>query len=68
MLVSDDDMVNSNVGIFYGAPPRLLQRIFGSFRIDEQHAEHMNDVRKQFNPMNALLGDLPDVTRQECIY
>ena len=76
MFVRDDEMVNSNVGIFYDAPSwhhpdyygfLLLQRMFGSFRIDE-HAEHLNDVRKQYNSMHALLGDLPDVTRQECIY
>jgi hypothetical protein len=40
----------------------LLQRMFGDFRID-QHAEHLNDTKKQYNSMHSLLGDLVDVTR-----
>jgi mitochondrial-processing peptidase subunit beta len=41
--------------------------MFGSFRIDK-HAEHLNDVKKQYNSMHALLGDLPDVTMAESHY
>ena len=40
----------------------LLQRIFGNFQIDK-HASHINDVKKQYNSMHAMLGDLVDVTR-----
>ena len=76
LFIRDDEMINSNVGVFYDAPDwghkdyygfLLLQRIFGSFSI-EQNAEHLNDVLKQYNSMHAMLGDLPDVTKHECIY
>lgn len=54
LFIRDDEMVNSNVGVFYDAPSikdpdyysfLLLQHMFGSYRIDE-HAEHLNDVKK----------------------
>ena len=76
LFIRDDEMVNSNVGVFYDAPSwkdpdfyafLLLQRIYGSFNI-ERNASHLNDVKKQYNSLHAMLGDLPDVTRQECIY
>lgn len=76
MMIRDDDMVNSNVGVFYDAPSwkhedfygfLLLQRIFGSYSID-RNAEHLNDVKKQYNSMHVLLGELVDVTKSECIY
>ena len=70
LFIRDDEMYNSNVGVFYDAPGikhedyyafLLLKHMFGSYRIDK-HAEHLNDVKKQYNSMHALLGDLPDVT------
>lgn len=76
LMIRDDEMINSSVGVFYDAPGwkhedfysfLLLQRVFGNFQIDK-HAEHLNDVKKQYNSMHAMLGDLPDVTRQECLY
>lgn len=76
LFIRDDEMVNSNVGVFYDAPGwkdpdfysfLLLQRLFGSYQID-RHAEHLNDVKKQYNSMHAMLGDLVDVTRHETIY
>lgn len=76
LFIRDDEMINSNVGVFYDAPSikhpdyysfLLLQNMFGNFRIDK-NAEHLNDVKKQYNSMHALLGDLPDVTRQESLY
>lgn len=76
MFIRDDEMINSSVGVFYDAPGwkhedfyafLLLQRIFGNFQIDK-NAEHLNDVKKQYNSMQAMLGDLPDVTRQECLF
>merc|ERR1712166_856723 len=72
LMMSDDEMINSNVGVFYDAPGvkhedyfafTLMKNMFGSYRID-QHAEHLNDVHKQYNSMHALLGNLPVVTRQ----
>ena len=72
----DDEMYNSNVGIFYDAPTYkhpdfygflLLQHMFGSYRLDK-NAEHLNDVRKQYNAMHMLLGELVDVTRADCSY
>jgi hypothetical protein len=54
LFIRDDEMVNSNVGVFYDAPSwkhedfyafLLLQRIFGNYSID-RHAEHLNDVKK----------------------
>lgn len=76
LFMRDDEMINSNVSVFYDAPSinhpdyygfQLLQRIFGTFNI-EKNAEHLNDVLKQYNSLHALLGDLPDVTRQQCFY
>jgi len=69
-------MVNSNVGVFYDAPSikhedyyafLLLKHMFGYYRINE-HAEHLNDVRKQYSSMHVLLGDLVDVTMSDCEY
>jgi len=76
LFIRDDEMYNSNVGVFYDAPGikhedyyafLLLKHMFGSYRIDK-HAEHLNDVKKQYNSMHALLGDLPDVTMAESHY
>lgn len=76
LYIRDDEMVNSNFGVFYDAPSikdadyygfLLLQNMFGDYRID-QHAEHLNDVKKQYNSMHALLGDLVDVTHSNCHY
>lgn len=76
LFIRDDEMYNSNVGVFYDAPNikhedyygfLLLKHMFGSYRIDK-HAEHLNDVKKQYNSMHALLGDLPDVTMADSHY
>lgn len=76
LFIRDDEMYNSNVGVFYDAPSikdpdyysfLLLQHMFGEYRIDK-NAEHLNDVKKQYNSMHALLGDLVDVTRAESLY
>jgi len=76
LFIRDDEMINSNVGIFYDAPSvkdedyysfLLLKHMFGSYRID-QNAEHLNDVHKQYNSMHALLGNLPDVTKADSHY
>lgn len=54
LFIRDDEMINSNVGVFYDAPSirdpdyygfLLLQHMFGSFRIDK-NAEHLNDIKK----------------------
>jgi hypothetical protein len=76
LMIRDDEMVNSNVAVFYDAPPIghpdfaafvLLKNMFGSYNI-QKNAEHLNDVKKQYNSMHALLGDLPDVTKAESHY
>lgn len=76
LMIRDDEMVNSNVGVFYDAPGvkhedyyafLLMKNMFGNYRID-QHAEHLNDCHKQYNSMHALLGNLPDVTRADSHY
>jgi mitochondrial-processing peptidase subunit beta len=76
LFIRDDEMVNSNVAVFYDAPGLqhedyygflLLKHIYGSYRIDK-HAQHLNDVKKQYNSMHALLGDLVDVTMAESHY
>jgi processing peptidase subunit beta len=76
LFIRDDEMYNSNVGVFYDAPSikdpdyyafLLLQHMFGEYRIDK-NAEHLNDVKKQYNSMHALLGDLVDVTKAESLY
>jgi hypothetical protein len=75
-MMRDDEMYNSNVGVFYDAPSArdedyysflLLKHMFGSYRIDK-NAEHLNDCHKQYNSMHALLGYLPDVTRADSHY
>jgi len=54
LMMRDDEMINSNVGVFYDAPGvrhedyyafLLMKNMFGRYRIDE-HAEHLNDVHK----------------------
>lgn len=76
MFVRDDEMVNTNVAVYYDAPSvkdpdyygfLLLQNMFGSYRIDK-HAEHLNDTKKQYNSMHSLLGDLVDVTMGEALF
>jgi predicted Zn-dependent peptidase len=76
LMIRDDEMYNANTGVFYDAPGikhpdyysfLLLQHIFGSYRID-QNAEHLNDVEKQYNSMQQLIGNLPDVTMQDSHY
>lgn len=76
LMMRDDEMINSNVGVFYDAPGvkhedyyafLLMKNMFGRYRIDE-HAEHLNDVHKQYNSMHALLGNLVDVTRADAHY
>lgn len=76
LFIRDDEMYNSNVAVFYDAPSikhqdyyafLLLKNMFGSYRIDK-NAEHLNDMRKQYNSMHALLGELVDVTKGESLY
>lgn len=76
LFIRDDEMVNSNIGVFYDAPSikdedyyafLLLKNMFGSYRIDE-NAGHLNDVHKQYNSMHSMLGDLPDVTLAQSHY
>ena len=76
MMMRDDEMVNSNVGVFYDAPSAkhedfysfaLLSKMFGEYRIDE-NAGHLNDTHKQYNSMHSLLGALPDVTQHKSHY
>lgn len=76
LFIRDDEMVNTNVGVFYNAPTfkdpdfygfLLLKYMFGSYRINK-HAEHLNAAQKQYNSMHSLLGDLVDVTRADSHY
>eukprot|EP00347_Sterkiella_histriomuscorum_P022409 403338596 len=76
LYMRDDEMMNSNVGVFYNAPSwrdndfysfLLLQRVFGSYN-QERYAEYMRDVSRQSNSMHALLSESEDFTRQECIF
>jgi len=64
LMVRDDEMYNSNVGVFFDAPSardedyyafRLLQAMIGDFRFDK-HVEHLNDMKKQYNAMHNMLG------------
>lgn len=76
LYIRDDEMINSNVGVFYDAPAAcdedyysflMFKNMFQSYRID-QNAEHLNDVSKQYNSMHSLLGNLPDVTMANSHY
>lgn len=69
LYIRDDEMMNSNAGIFYPAPSwkdkhfyafLLLQRVFGSYSM-ERHSDHLADVKYQYNTMHSILGGLPDV-------
>lgn len=75
-FVRDDEMVNSNIGAFFDAPSwhdpdyygfLVFQRIFGNYKIDE-NGTHLNNPLKQYNQMQAALGQLCDVTKSECVY
>lgn len=76
LFIRDDEMYNSNIGVFYDAPGmkhkdyyafQLMQRIFGTYHI-QKNAEHLNDVLKQYNALHTMIGDLPDVTRSRCYH
>ena len=76
LMIRDDEMINSSVGVFYDAPSwkdpdfysfLLLQRIYGNFAVDKVTG-HLNDVSKQYNSMHSLVNCFPDITRQECLY
>lgn len=76
MMIRDDEMINSCVGVFYDAPSwmhydyypfLLLERIFGSYQA-ELHADMLNDVKKQYNSVQGYLGKFPDVIKQQAIY
>ena len=52
LMIRDDEMINSSIGVFYDAPGwkhkdfyafLLLQRMMGSYEIN-QHSTHLNDV------------------------
>lgn len=75
MFVRDDEMVNSNVNVFYDAPSvkhpdyygfLVLKHMMGEYNI--QRAQHLNDSRKQYNALHVILGELPDVTQHSAIY
>ena len=76
LFMRDDEMYNVNVGVFYDAPGvnhedyysfQLLKHMIGDYDI-QKNAEHLNDTQKQYNATQAVLGELPDVTRQTCKY
>lgn len=76
LMMRDDEMVNSNVGVFFDAPGikdpdyysfLLMKHMIGNYRID-RHAAHINDSLKQYNAMHVMLGDLVDVTMADCEY
>ncbi len=76
MMIRDDEMPNSNVGIFFEAPTwthedyypfLLIERIFGQY-MAEKHAEHLFDVKKQYNALHSFLAEMPDVTKHQAIY
>lgn len=76
LMMRDDEMYNSNVGVFYDAPGikhpdyygfKLMQHMIGTYRID-QNGAHLNSADKQYNGMHSLLADLVDVTVADCEY
>jgi processing peptidase subunit beta len=76
LMIRDDEMVNSNVGVFYDAPSathpdyyafQLMKSMMGNYRIDK-NCEHLNDIRKQYNGMHTIVGDQVDVTMADCEY
>lgn len=76
LMIRDDEMINSSVGVFYDAPHwshqdfysfLLLQRMIGNYEI-QRNCGHLNDPMKQYNAMHVMLGDLVDVTSAECLY
>lgn len=76
LFIRDDEMINTNTGIFFDAPSwhdkdyyafLLFQRVFGSWKYDE-NGTNLNAPQKQYNQLHAGLGELPDVTKAECIY
>lgn len=76
LMMRDDEMYNSNVGVFFDAPHtthedyyafQVMRHVIGDFDI-QKNAEHLNDMQKQYNATHTVLGDLPDVTRQACHY
>ncbi len=76
MMIREDETENCCTGIFYKAPSwmhedyyafLLLERIFGSYAVDQQGAV-LNDVNKQYNSIQKYLARYPDVIKQQAIY
>ena len=76
MMMRDDEMYNANVGVFYDAPGykhedyysfMLLKHMIGDYEI-QRNSSHLNSMSKQYNATHVLLGDLVDVTKQDCHY
>lgn len=74
--IRDDEMVNSNVGVFYDAPSAnhedyyaflMFKHIVGNYRL-QKNSEHINDPTKQYNGIHTILAHLPDVTIQDGEY
>jgi mitochondrial-processing peptidase subunit beta len=77
MFMRDDEMANINVGVFFEAPHyshedsyalRFYQAILGDYRADQHTGENLNATDRQYNTLHTLLGDLPDLTIQNCFY
>ncbi|CAD8140282.1 unnamed protein product [Paramecium octaurelia] len=77
MLMKDDELTNLNVGVFFDAPGwnhpdvfalHYFQRLIGDYRADKHTGFHLNAPSRQYNTMHSLLGGLPDVTYQRCVY
>lgn len=76
LFVKDDDMVESNVGVFYKAadwkhkdyyPFLLLQRIFGPFVV-ESNIEHLGKIASNYENVLKLIENVPQLSKHECIY
>ncbi|CAD8046185.1 unnamed protein product [Paramecium sonneborni] len=75
--MKDDELTNLNVGVFFDAPGwnhpdvfalHYFQRLIGDYRADKHTGFHLNAPSRQYNTMHSILGGLPDVTYQRCVY
>jgi len=76
MFMRDDEMANVNIGVFFEAPGwahedyysfLLFQRVLGEYQ-QGRHSGNLNHPSRQYNALHTLLGGLPDVSLQKCIY
>jgi predicted Zn-dependent peptidase len=77
MFIRDDEMVNTNIGVFFDVPTwsdpdfyamHQFKNILGDYRQDRDTGHHLNSSDRQYNQIHTVLGKYPDITLQKTSY